>query len=158
MSEFNMYYPIPDRMKNIINISSKGLGGVGVLGGLAGPGADVPLIAGVWIAMTAELADEAGLSMSSNDIKKVVLAVSSGIGAMLAGTKIASTAIAWLTAPFTLGASLAISAGANATLNYAITKAYGRAVARYFLQTKEISNTKVIAKVLISMIVVDLGL
>lgn len=149
--------PIPEKMKSIIKTCANGLGGVGIFGGLAGPGADLAIIIPTWVGMTMALADEANHTMSTQTAKRIALAVTTGLGAFMGGTKLASTGIAWLTAPFTGGASLAIAAAANAALNLTITRAYGRAVARYFIQVDEIDAIDVIITILISFVKSDLG-
>jgi uncharacterized protein (DUF697 family) len=155
MSKYNA--AIPEDMSRIINNCTAALGGVGLIGGLIGPGADLVVIGPVWIGMTVKLADKAGQSMSEQTAKKLALAVCTGAGAFIGGAKIASTALAWLSAPFTFGASLAINAAANAGLNAAFTRSYGRACARFFLQTNRISDTDVAVKVLIALVGIDYG-
>ena len=157
MGRFSSSHEIPENMKDTINACAVGLGFVGIPGGILGPGADLVVIAPTWVGMTVALADQAGHAMSKQTAKKIALAVAAGGGAFAGGTKIASTAIGWLAAPFTLGASLAISAAANAGLNASFTYAYGRAAARYFLQTREIDNIEVMVGVLIALIGADLG-
>jgi hypothetical protein len=149
---------IPEKMTKIIENCAKGLGGAGVIGGLIGPGADLVAIVPTWVIMTIALAGEAGHTMSNQTAKKLIMAVLTGVGSIMAGTKAASTGIAWLCAPFTFGISLLISAAANAALNASFTYVYGRAVARFFLKTTEITNVEVMVQVVIGIIGVDLGI
>lgn len=158
MAKISSSYPIPPNMESIITGHTLGLGGVGILGGLAGPGADLPVIAGSWVSMTLQLADEAGHHMERDLVKKICLAVATGAGAFLAGTKVAATAAGWITAAFTLGASLLVSAGGNAALNAAFTRAYGRSCARYFLQSDKIDGFDVVVAVLIALIGAEMGI
>jgi hypothetical protein len=151
-------FPIPENMEKIIKFHTVGLGVVGVGGGLLGPGADLPVIAASWVAMTLDLGGAAGLTLKEQAVKKICLAVSTGAGAFLAGTKIAATAAGWITAWFTAGASLVISAAGNAALNAAFTRAYGRACARYFLQADEIDDFEVVVQVLITLIGAEMGI
>lgn len=155
MSKFNA--EIPDDMSRIIDNCTAALGGVGLVGGLIGPGADLAVIAPVWVGMTVKLANKAGQSLSDQTAKKIAMAVCTGAGTFIGGAKVASTVLAWLTAPLTLGASLAVNAGANAALNAAFTRSYGRACARFFLANERISNTDVAVRILIALVGMDYG-
>lgn len=158
MRKYSATYDIPRTMNNIIENHTIGLGATGIAGGLLGPGADLPIIAGSWVTMTISLADEAGHKMNNETAKKVCLAVATGGGAFLAGAKIAATAAGWIGALFTVGISLAASAAGNAALNAAFTSAYGKACARYFLQTTEIDDTEALVSVLISLTGAEMGI
>lgn len=155
MTKFNA--KIPDDMNRIIDNCTATLGGVGIIGGLIGPGADLIVIGPVWIGMTIKLAEKAGNALSEQKAEKIALAVCTGAGTFIGGAKIASTALAWLSAPFTFGASLAVNAAANAALNAAFTRSYGRACARFFLQTDEIGSVDVAVRVLIALVGLDYG-
>lgn len=157
MANYKSNQTIPSEMRDLINISTGALGLTGVWGGIAGPGADLPVIIPAWIGMTVGLAGQAELDIDKQTAKKVAMAVCTGAGALMGGTKLAATGIAWLTAPLTLGWSLVASAAANATLNATFTRAYGRAVAKFFLQTEKIDNIDVMVRVLIALIGFDLG-
>ena len=156
MKKYN--FDIPKEMQTIVNSYTKGLGATGIVGGLIGPGADLIVIAPAWIKMTIELAKEADEELSEQTIKKIVLAVMTGAGAFMAGTKAASTGLAWVTAIFTGGISLAISAAANAGLNAAFTASYGRAVSRYFLLKRKIGIADLAVPTIIALIGLDLGI
>lgn len=158
MASFSASQPIPTNMEDTINTCAIGLGGVGIVGGVIGPGADLIVIAPAWVVMTVKLADQAGQNMDEQTAKKIAIAVATGGGAMVSGSKIAATGLSWLTAPFTLGLSLVVAATANAALNAAFTKAYGRACARYFMQTDEIHSAEVMVATLLAMIGADMGL
>lgn len=145
-------------MNKIINNCTAILGGVGILVGLAGPGADLIVIGPVWIGMTLALAEKAGQNLSQQTAKKIALTVCTGAGVFIGGTKIAAVGIAWLTAPLTFGWSLVASAAANAALNAAFTRSYGRACARFFLQTERISNIDIAVKIMIALIGIDYGI
>ena len=51
---------IPQEMQSTINFHVKAMTWVGGVGGLAGAGADIPLVATSWVTMTIALAEEAG--------------------------------------------------------------------------------------------------
>jgi uncharacterized protein (DUF697 family) len=155
MGKYNV--EIPEDMLSVIQGCTASLGAVGIAGGLIGPGADLVVIGPVWIGMTVKLAEQAGQNMSEQTAKKIALAVCTGAGSFVGGAKVAATLIGWLTAPLTFGASLAVSAGTNAALNASFTYAYGKAIARFFLTTTEISNTDVVVKILIALVCTDLG-
>ena len=158
MAKISSSYPVPPNMESIINGHTVGLGGVGILGGLAGPGADLPAIAASWVTMTLHLAEEAGHHLERDAVKKICLAVATGAGAFLAGTKLAATVGGWIAATFTFGTSLLVSAGGNAALNAAFTRAYGRSCARYFLQSEKIDGFDVVVAVLIALIGAEMGI
>ena len=148
---------IPDNMLSVINNCTTGLGIAGIGGGLIGAGTDLIVIAPVWVGMTVNLAEKAGHHMTEQTAKKIALAVCTGAGTFIAGTKIASSVLGWIGAAFTFGASLALSAAANAALNASFTKAYGKAAARFFLKTTQISNIEVMVSVIIALMGADLG-
>jgi hypothetical protein len=156
MKKYN--FDIPEKMQSIIESYTVGLGATGVIGGLIGPGADLIIIGPSWIKMTIELAEEADEELSEQSIKKIVLAVLTGAGAFMAGTKAASTGLAWITAIFTGGVSLFISAAANASLNALFTASYGRAVSQYFLLKRKIGIVDLAVPSIIALIGLDLGL
>ena len=131
MPQFSSSYPIPSEVQDVINAHTFGLGVVGIRGGIGGPGTDLPVIAGSWVEMTIDLAAKAGHKMDEQTAKKICLAVATGAGAFLAGTKLSSAAGGWIGAAFTAGLSLLISAVGNA-LNAAFTQSYGKSCARYF--------------------------
>ena len=158
MPKFSASYPIPSEMQAIIDTHTVGLGAVGVLGGIVGPHADLPVIAASWVAMTIDLADKAGHKMDEQAVKKICLAVATGAGTFLAGTKIASTAAGWIGAFFTAGISLVISAGGNAALNAAFTRAYGKSCARYFLQSEKIHGFEVVVAALVALMGAEMGI
>ena len=151
-------YFVPENMKTIVESHSSGLGGVGVIGGVIGPGTDLAIIGGSWVTMTIQLADEAGHVFDQQTAKKVCIAVATGAGAFMVGTKIAATAFGWLGAVFTGGLSIAAAAAGNAALNYSFTKAYGYSCSRYFLQTEKIHNSEVLVSILICMMGAELGI
>lgn len=144
-------------MIDTIQACTLGTGGAGIFGGLAGPGADLPVIAATWIGMTVALADQAGHRLSRQTAKKITLAVAAGIGSFVTGTKIATAAVGWLTAAFTGGLSLFLTVGANVSLNSALTYAYGRAASRYFLETDDIDDVEVMVAALVALMCNDLG-
>lgn len=148
---------IPSEMLETIENHSLTLGGVGTVGGLFGPGADLFVIIPAWVHMTISLADKADTYMSEQTAKKIATAVATGAGTIMAGAKAASTILSWLTAIPTFGLSLLASSIANTTLNYTFTQTYGRAVARLFLQTTEISDTETMIKILIALVGAELG-
>ena len=156
MKKYN--FDIPENMQSIVNSYTKGLGATGIVGGLIGPGADLIVIAPAWIKMTIELAKEADEELSEQTIKKIVLAVMTGAGAFMAGTKAASTGLAWITAAFTGGVSLIISAAANASLNAVFTASYGLSVSRYFLLRRKIGLVDLAVPTIIALIGLDLGI
>ncbi len=158
MGRISKTHPIPKDMQNIITTHTASLGVVGVGGGLLGPGADLPVIASSWVGMTVQLADEAGHHMKKDTVKKICLAVATGAGSFLAGSKIASTVFGWVTAAFTAGASLVVSAAGNAALNASFTRAYGRACAKYFLQVEEFDNFEVMVQVLVALLGNEMGI
>ena len=157
MSSFSAEYPIPQNMMAIIDGNTAGLAGVGGAGGLIGPGADLPIIGASWVGMTVALADAAGHRMDNQTAKKVAVAVATGAGSMLAGSKIAATAAGWIGAVFTAGFSLVLSAAGNAALNAAFTKAYGKSCAKLFLQMDRIDDLDVLIKVLVALIGHQMG-
>lgn len=150
MSKYNV--SIPDDMMSVINGCTASLAGVGAIGGLIGPGADLVVIGPVWVGMTISLADKSGANLSEQTAKKIAMAVLAGAGAFLTGTKIASVGLGWLAAAFTLGTSLIASAAANAALNAAFTRSYGRAAAKFFLTTERISSVDVAINILIALV------
>jgi hypothetical protein len=149
---------IPENMMKVIMSRANSLTIVGGFAGLIGPGIDIPVIFPVWVEMTATLAGMAGHAMSNQTIKKVAMAVLTGSGAFLAGSKVATIALGWIGALFTGGLSLVLSAGANATLNRTITISYGKAVARFFLTTAEITDSEMMSKAVLGMVGVDFGI
>lgn len=157
MTSISTTFPIPARTEQIIEKYALGLGAVGIPGGLIGPGADLAVIVPAWINMTVELAEDASHTFEKQALKKIVSAAATGIGLLGAGTKIAASVIGWLTAPLTGGLSLLVSAGANASLNTLFTYAYGRACARYFLQTDELNNADVFVRFLICAVGSEMG-
>jgi uncharacterized protein (DUF697 family) len=150
-------YPIPQHMLDTIGTCTAGLGGVGILGGAIGPGADLVVIAPVWAGMVVRLANQAGRNMDQQTAKKLCMTVATGVGTFVAGTKIASTVAGWLLALPTAGLSVVANMTANAALNAALTRAFGRAVALYFLQTGEIERLDVAARILVTLVGVQLG-
>ncbi len=154
---YSKSYPIPQEMLDTINVCTGGLGAVGIVGGAIGPGADLVIIAPVWAGMVVKLADQAGTRMDNQTAKKLCVAVATGVGSFMAGTKMASTAAAWLLALPTAGLSLLASMGVNAGLNATLTRAFGRAVALYFLQTDKIESADVIAGLIIALVASQLG-
>jgi len=155
-SSFNQN--IPEEMNETIELCVAGLGGLGTLTGIIGAGTDLPIIAGTWVGMTVKLAAQAGHRLDFQTAKKITLAVSAGVGTMIVGAKAATTVLGWVAAAFTGGLSLLLAAGANATLNATLTYAYGRAAARYFLTTEELSNTEVMISVILNFMAENLGL
>lgn len=157
MSKFNSRIPIPDHMNDCIKTTTGILAGVGIPGGLIGPGADWGPIIGLWGTMTINLASEAGHSLNIDTAKKIAFAVATGVGTFLAGAKVTSKVIGWLAAPFTGGLSLAIAVLSNAAMNGSFTWMYGRAVARYFLQTDKVDSVEVMIKILSALVGAELG-
>lgn len=155
---YSLSFPIPQNMLDTIENCTVGLGGVGIIGGALGPGADLVIIAPTWAGMTIVLADQAGHSMSKQTAKKIAIAVATGVGSFAAGAKIAATVGGWLLALPTAGISLVLSCAGNAALNAKFTDAFGKAVASFFLQTDEIPTTDVVVQVLIALISVQFGL
>jgi uncharacterized protein (DUF697 family) len=154
---YSASYPIPRNMLNTIEGCAGGLGGVGIFGGLAGPGADLVVIAPVWAGMVVTLAVQAGKNMDKETAKKLTIAVATGVGSFALGTKVGATVLGWLLAIPSAGLSLAASAAANAALNAKFTHAYGKAVALYFLQTDSIDSIDVMTQVLISLVAIQFG-
>lgn len=76
----------------------------------------------------------------------------------IGGSKVAAFAAGWIGALFTGGLSLVIAAGGNAALNAAFTRAFGKACAKYFLQSHRIDDSDVIVKVLIALVGIELGI
>src|SRR5271166_2689831 len=146
---YSKSYPIPQNMLNTINGCTAGLGVVGIAGGAIGPGADLMVVA---------LAGQAGTSMDNQTAKKLCVAVATGVGTFFAGTKIASTVAAWLLALPTAGLSVIANMGANAALNATLTRAFGRAVALYFLQADKIESVDVAARILIAFVGLEFGI
>jgi|SRR5271166_2029602 len=155
---YSKSYPIPQNMLNTINGCTAGLGVVGIAGGAIGPGADLIVIAPVWTGMVVALAGQAGTSMDNQTAKKLCVAVATGVGTFFAGTKIASTVAAWLLALPTAGLSVIANMGANAALNATLTRAFGRAVALYFLQADKIESVDVAARILIAFVGLEFGI
>lgn len=151
MASFSSSYVIPDRMEEIIRLHITGNGAVGLVGGIAGPGADLPMIAMSWVGMTITLAEEAGHTMDNQTAKKICLAVATGTSSMITGSKIFAAAAGWIGSVFTGGASLAVASASNAALNAYFTRTYGRACARYFLQTDEIDTANEMVRIMISL-------
>jgi uncharacterized protein (DUF697 family) len=157
MTMYSASYPVPQGMIDIIENCTAGLGAVGVVGGLVGPGTDLVIIAPTWIGMTIALADQAGAAMDEATAKKLVLATATGVGSFAAGAKIAATVAGWLLAIPSAGLSLGLSMAGNAALNAKFTHAYGMAIARYFLQTDGVEDGDLIVKVLIALVSVHFG-
>ena len=158
MPTYSATYDIPDDMQETINAHTIGLGGVGIIGGIAGPHLDLPVIALSWVTMTIDIAEKAGHEMDKQTAKKICAAVATAAGAMITGTKVAGFAVGWIGAVFTGGASLVALAAANAALNAAFTRSYGKACAMYFLQAEKIDTTYVVAMVLLKMLLKTMGL
>lgn len=155
MAKYNI--SIPDDMMAIINDCTAGLAGVGLVGGAIAPHADLIVIAPVWVNMTIKLADKAGASLSEQTAKKIALAVFAGAGAFVSGVKMASFVFGWVGALFTMGGSVAVSAVANAAINAAFTRSYGRAAAKFFLATDQIGGIDKAMKILIALAGADYG-
>lgn len=154
---YSASYAIPQNMRDTINNCTIGLGVVGIPAGMIGPGTDLAVIAPAWGVMTATLAGQAGHTMNEDTAVKLAVAVATGAGAFVAGSKVASSLLGWLLAIPTVGLSLVAAGAANAALNASFTKVYGESVARYFLQTKT-DSTEAAVKVLIGLVAVGLGL
>jgi uncharacterized protein (DUF697 family) len=157
MTTYSASYPIPQDMIETIDNCTAGLGLVGLAGGAIGPGADLVVIAPVWIGMTVALADQAGAAMDKETAKKIVYATATGVGSFVAGTKIAATVAGWLLAIPSAGLSLGLSMAGNALLNGKLTHAYGMAVALYFLQTDGLDDGDLTVQVLIALVAVQMG-
>jgi uncharacterized protein (DUF697 family) len=155
---YSKSYPIPENMLNTINGCTAGLGAAGIVGGVVGPGADTIVIIPVWVGMVIALVGQAGASMDNQTAKKLCMAVLTGVGTFALGTKAASTFAAWLFALPTAGLSLVANAGVNGALNATLTRAFGRAVSRYFLQTHEIENWEVAALIIAALIGTEFGI
>jgi hypothetical protein len=149
---------ITSKMESAIDKTAKGLAGVGVIGEAFAPGLDIAVIVPAWTILTIALAVQAGQVMEEQKARRIAMAVCTGVGALVAGTKVASTVIGWLAAPFTFGLSLLVSVSANATLNYTFTKAYGRSAARYFLASGDITDSEIAFKAIVALIGLDLGI
>jgi len=145
-------------MRTTITTCTAGLGGVGILGGAIGPGADLAIIAPTWVGMVCTLAAQSGSSMSQHTAKKLAMAVATGCGTFVVGTKIASTVFAWVLALPTAGMSVAANMAANAGLNAKLTHAFGTATARFFLQTSSIDNTDLAIQVIIALVGLEFGI
>jgi uncharacterized protein (DUF697 family) len=154
--QYSASYPIPQKMRDTINNCVGGLGAVGVVGGAIGPGADLVVIAPTWVGMTCTLAAQAGQRMDEDTAKKLAVAVATGAGSFAIGTKIAATVGGWLLALPSGGLSLFLAMAGNAALNAKFTDAYGKSVARYFLQRKTNDN-ELAAKILIAMLAIQFG-
>ena len=157
MSKNSSNRKIPKEMEDTIKLCAGSMGGVGIWGGLVGAGADLPAIGITWVGMTVKLADQAGHTMNRQVAKKIALAVATGIGSFIGGTKAATAILGWATAALTGGLSLFVSVSANVALNTALTYAYGRAVARYFLRTEHIENVEVMVAAILTLMGDDLS-
>jgi hypothetical protein len=120
---YSASYPIPQKMMDTINNCTLGLGGVGIVGGAIGPGADLIVIAPTWVGMTCTLAAQAGDSMEEDTAKKIAIAVATDVGGFVIGSKIAATVAGWLLALPSAGLSLGLSMAGNAALNAKMTDA-----------------------------------
>jgi hypothetical protein len=158
MPTYSATYDIPSTLQDTINTHTVGMGGVGIVGGLFGPGFDIPAIAASWVTLTIQIAKETGHDIDADTVKKLTAAVATGAGSFYLGTKVAATAGGWVGAAFTGGLSLLVMAAGNAALNAAFTQAYGKACARYFLQADEIDTFDVIVKVIIHMMAHTAGI
>jgi hypothetical protein len=158
MTIFSASYPIPSNMAETIENSTLGLAGVGIVGGAIGPHADVAIIAPVWIAMAVKLASQAGSAMDKATISKLIYATATGVAGFAAGTKIVSTVAGWLLAIPSGGLSLAIGMVGNAALNAKLTKSFGEALARFFLQTHDVDHGETAVAVLTALIGRDFGI
>lgn len=139
---------IPQEMQSTINFHVKAMTWVGGVGGLAGAGADIPLVATSWVTMTIALAEEAGHTLDSQTAKKLTMAMATAIGTFAFGMKAATMVFGWAGALFSGGATLAASVAANIALNRTLTKRYGQAAAIYFLETEHIGNAHAMAKIM----------
>ncbi len=157
MSTFSASHPIPADMESKIDGYTAGLGAVGVPSGMIGPGTDLIVIAPTWVAMTASLAEEAGYVFEQHSLEKTVMAAATGIGAFGAGAKLATWLLSWVATPFTGGTALVVSGIANATLNATLTRAYGHACARYFLQADNFKGSEVCSALLVGLTGLGLG-
>lgn len=144
-------------MEFAINTCAVSLGGIGLGVGHLGAGVDIGAIATAWTALMTTLAIQAGHSLDNDTIKKLALAVATGVAMFMGGMKAATTIIGWVGAVFTGGASLVISALVNGTLNSTITYSFGRAVARYFLETDKIDDIEVASSIILGAMGEDLG-
>jgi len=157
MTENIKSIPISAEINELIEGHAKAMGAVGGVAGPFGAGIDIPVIAADWSVLAVCLANETDLQLDRQAALKLTTAVATGVGAFVAGTKIASTVLGWVLAPLTGFASVAASAAFNGGLNYVLTAAFGRACARYFLQTDEIGTVEVVAAILIGLIAADMG-
>lgn len=157
MTTYSASYPIPQSMQDIIDGCTAGLGLVGIVGGAIGPGADLIVIAPTWVGMIVALADRAGSAMDEHTAMKIAKASAVGIGAFVGGAKIAATVGGWLLAIPSFGLSLGLSMAGNAALNAKVTNAFGKSVARYFLQTEGFESTDLIIEILTAMVSTQFG-
>ena len=105
--------------------------------------------------MTVKIAEKTRYKLSEKNANKIATSVVAGASAFIAGPKITSVVLGWLSAGFTLGASLAAPTVANSALNAAITRSYGRSVARFFLAGDQQSDVETIVKILIALVGLD---
>lgn len=157
MPSYSATYKIPNNINNIIDGHALGMGGVGIVGGILGPGTDLPAIAASWVAMTMQIAGEAGHDVDEKMVAKLTAAVATGAGSFYLGSKVAATAGGWIGAAFTGGVSLIFMVAGNVALNAAFTESYGKACARYFLQANEVDPADIVAKVIIEMMLHSIG-
>ncbi len=155
---YSASFPIPQNMQDTIDNCTVGLGAVGIVGGIIGPGADLIVIAPTWVGMVVALAEQAGEAMDEATAQKICLAAATGGAAFLAGAKIAATIGAWILAIPSGGASVAVWAVGNAALNAKFTDAFGKATARYFLQTESVEASDIVVQILLALVGLQFGI
>jgi uncharacterized protein (DUF697 family) len=128
---------IPFRMKTVITVAAVAAAAVGVPGAFVGPGADVPMLAGIWTTAAVKLIAHSGRSMEKHLVSKLVAATLASVGAFTGGMKLASTYMTYSTIATVPG--VVLNMGANALITWLTL----RAMAQVFLEedlTQSIEN------------------
>jgi len=149
-------YPVPEEMQFSINTCSASLGVVGLTAALV-PHLDLAIIAPVWLGLTIDLGEKAGVHLEHQMAKKICMAVATGVISYVGGAKLATAIFGWLALIPSAGASLALTTAANVALNAKLTHAYGNAVARYFLQVEDLNDVDLAIAVLTALVAVQFG-
>jgi hypothetical protein len=148
---------VPKHILERIDNHAWAVAGVGSIAGLKGPGVDIPIIAGVWCKLGLVVAKECDVSLSTRKMRDIAFATATAVGLFFGAAKTATWLLPWAAALFTGGISLVAGAAANATLNYAITKAFGRACAHIFLHGDEIGSVEAIVASIVAIMAADMG-
>lgn len=150
--------PIPADIEEMIEEARNINGIAGIPGGLVGNHADLPLIALIWVGLLLAIAERTNIRLDEEGATKIATAVASGVTSFAFGTKAATTVASWLLAIPSAGLSLLLGAGINAGLNWKLTDAFGKAVARYFLQIGAIADDEVAAQILWALVATQFGI